>query len=111
MEYSLYALTREPFEGFFPQDILLWLKNDISDAQLAEAYAAVHEQCSTIMMFASDDDTWADQAYDDWKDVENELISAIISRMKKPGMPLTDKKGTHLLIAPFLEANGYGDAH
>ena len=107
MEYSLYALTREPFEGFFPQDLLQWLKGDVTDRQLAAAWFAVHEQSNAIMMFSSDDDVWASQASEDWSDVEDELISAIISRMKEAGMPVTGIRGKLNLIEPFLKANGY----
>ena len=109
MDYPLYILREEPFEGFIPQDLFQWLKSDVTDKQLAEAYAIVSSHCSTLMIFKADDDPWGDQAFYDWWDVEDEIISMIIDRSKKAGLPIPEKAGTHYLVTPFMNKQGFKD--
>lgn len=111
MDFPLYILREEPFVGFFPQDLLQWLKTEITDDQLAEAYTIVHNHCSTIMMFSTDNDPWEDQAFYDWWDVEDEIIAIITKRMKETGISFPEGRGTHYLVAPFMEAHGYRDSY
>ena len=109
MDYPLYVLREEPFDGFFPQDLFQWLKTDIPDDRLAEAYAIVSCHCSALMLFKADNDPWGDQALYDWWDVENEIVAMIIERTKESGIPLPDKKGTNYLVTPFMEKHGFKD--
>lgn len=109
MDYPLYVLREEPFDGFFPQDLFQWLKTDVSDKQLAEAYAIVNCHCSALMLLKADDDPWGDQAFYDWRDVESEIVAMILKRTKESGIPLPEKKGTHYLVTPFMEKQGYKD--
>ena len=109
MDYPLYVLREEPFDGFFPQDFFCWLKTQTTNDQLAKAYVIVSNHCSTLMMFKADDDFWGDQAFYDWQDVEDAIIEQIKDRTIKYGIPLPAKKGTHYLVAPFMEKQGYSD--
>jgi len=103
MEYALYTLNREPFEGFFPQDLLQWIKGGISDRQLAEIYAIVNEHCTSLMHITDDNDIWISQAYQDWYEVEQELIVLIIKRMKELGIPTPCKQGTYYIAKAYTE--------
>ena len=103
MEYALYALSKEPFEDFFPQDLLQWTKDNPTDMQIAEAYTIVNEHCTTLMHITNDNDIWENQAYQDWYEVEQELILLIIRRMKILGIPMPDKQGTYYIAKTYTE--------
>ncbi len=103
MEYSFYALSREPFIGFFPQDLLQWLKVNPTDAQIAEAYTIVNEHCTALMHELEENDIWITQAYQDWYEVEEKLIVLIVQRMNVHGIPMPDKKGTYYIAKAYNE--------
>ena len=107
MEYPLYFLQTEPFEGFVPQDFFQWLNRDVTDEQLAEAFAVVNNHCGTLMHLVADDDSWGEQALEDWHDVEDRFVSIIIDRLRKTDALLPEKHGTHYLVAPFMHNQGY----
>lgn len=103
MEYALYALRKEPFIGFFPQDLLQWIKGNPSDRQIAEAYTIVNEHCTELMHIMEVNDTWRNQVYQDWYEIEQELIVLIIRRMKALGTPMPDKGGTYYIAKAYME--------
>ena len=103
MEYALYALNKEPFEGFFPQDLLQWIKDNPTDTQIAEAYIIVNEHCTALMHITNDNDIWENQAYQDWYEVEQELINLMIRRMRALGIPMPDKEGTYYIAKAYTE--------
>ena len=103
MEYALYALSKEPYEGFFPQDLLQWTKDNPTDMQIAEAYTIVNEHCTALMHMTDDNDIWGDQACQDWYEVEQELINLMIRRMKELRIPMPDKQGTYYIANAYTE--------
>ena len=109
MEYPLYFLQTEPFEGFTPQDIIRWLDGPVPDEQLAEAFAAVDGHCSALMHLVADDDVWGEQALYDWHDAKDRIVSVIIDRMHEEGIPLPEKPGMYYRVAPFMAKQGYQD--
>ena len=86
--------------------MLQWLRDGVTDAQLAEAYRIVSGHCTKLMMDMDDtgeEDPWNRQAFDDWAEVEKELVVEITERMRRYGMKICEGKGYVRRIQPFLD--------
>ena len=104
MEEPLYFLNESFFDCWTPGDALNWLRDGVTDEQLAEAYRIVSGHCTQLTMDADDhEDPWNMEAFDDWYEVELKLADEITERMRKYGMEICEGKGYGRRIQPFLE--------
>ena len=108
-------LTQEPFVGFMPGDVRIWLRKHVDDASLAAAEAAVHRQVGHLGHELDETtDPWLDYALDEWWELELELVTEIIHRLKienqtKGTNHSLEMHGFYYTIRPFMEANGFRD--
>ena len=109
------VLDREPFVGFFPNDLRNWLAEHTQELEIALSMMFVHEK--TGVLGAECDETtdyWVHFAFEEWYELETELVErikeilALDNKTKGTNYPL-DGIGTHYIIKPFMERNGYRD--
>lgn len=114
------VLFQEPLEDYTPNDIREWLKKNTGDANLATAYAQVSNQVGWIghEIDDPDNDTETERIirarFDEWWALDKEIQQTIFARIedynKEHGTDYpTSGKGTHYLIEPFMNMNGYQD--
>ena len=114
-------LFKAPLEGYVPNDVRQWLKEQHStDAALAEAMASVGRKVGWLHHELNDPDNDEaqiekyDKEFDAWWDLEKELVAEIICRLNEQNRTtgtsyVTDGKGWHYIIEPFMEQNGFRD--
>jgi len=114
------VLFMEPLEGYTPDDIRQWLIEHITDDDLATAYAQVSNQAGWLMHDVGDPDNDEEtdrkirQCFDAWWELDQELLSKIIDRIKcynrdnGTNYPI-EGKGTHFIVEPFMNMHGYRD--
>ena len=107
------VMDTQPFLGFMPEDIRLWLQAHNRESDLASAMMQVSTKVG-VLMHECEGDPWADYALEEWLDLENEIaerikgILALENQTKGTGHRL-DRAGLQILIRPFMERNGYRD--
>ena len=114
------VLIKEPLEDYTPQDVRDWLKENTGDANLATAYAQVSNQVGWIGHEVGDPDNDAETdksiraRFDEWWALDKEIQQTIFTRIEEynkehgTNYPISGK-GTHYLIEPFMNKNGYRD--
>ena len=114
------VLYKEPLKDYTPNDIRAWLKNNAGDANLATAYAQVSNQVGWIGHEVDDPDNDEKtnksimERFEKWWALDKEIQQTIFTRIeaynKERGTNYpTSGKGTHYLIEPFMNMNGYRD--
>ena len=114
------VLYKEPLKDYAPNDIRAWLKNNTGDANLATAYAQVSNQVGWIGHEVDDPDNDEKtnksimEKFEKWWALDKEIQQTIFTRIeaynKEHGTNYpTSGKGTHYLIEPFMNMNGYRD--
>lgn len=114
------VLYKEPLKDYTPNDIRAWLKNNTGDANLATAYAQVSNQVGWIGHEVDDPDNDEKtnesimERFEKWWALDKEIQQTIFTRIeaynKENGTNYpTSGKGTHYLIEPFMNMNGYRD--
>ena len=114
------VLYKEPLKDYTPNDIRAWLKNNTGDANLATAYAQVSNQVGWIGHEVDDPDNDEKtnksimEKFEKWWALDKEIQQTIFTRIeaynKENGTNYpTSGKGTHYLIEPFMNMNGYQD--
>lgn len=114
------VLYKEPLKDYTPNDIRAWLKNNTGDANLATAYAQVSNQVGWIGHEVDDPDNDEKtnesimERFEKWWALDKEIKQTIFTRIeaynKENGTNYpTSGKGTHYLIEPFMNMNGYRD--
>ena len=105
-------LTREPFVGYMPDDVRLYLSAYPDDRTLANAMAEVWNQAGRLGHELDEtDDHWTEYAYWEWQELMRELIATVTARMAlavqrgEASYDLT-KHGIWL-IEQFMLRNGY----
>lgn len=108
-------LTTEPFVGFMPSDLRVWLTGHNSDTDLACALAEVNDHVGLLGHELGEvEDRWLLYAYEAWWEVELELYDLIFDSMKRSNQlgeteyNLT-QEGLYYRVKPFMERNGYRD--
>ena len=113
-------MYQEPLEDYTPKDIREWLRNNTGDANLATAYAQVSNQVGWIGHEVDDPDNDEKtnesimERFEKWWALDKEIQQTIFTRIeaynKENGTNYpTSGKGTHYLIEPFMNMNGYRD--
>ncbi|MBQ6066348.1 MAG: hypothetical protein IJK89_05965 [Clostridia bacterium] len=109
------VFDREPFVGFMPDDLRDWLKTHRQESDIALLVKLIHEKTAYVADGSDETgDVWAHYAYEEWFELEIELIELIKeilsaeNRTKGTNYPL-EGLGTHYVIRPFMERNGYRD--
>lgn len=109
------VLTVEPFVGFMPNDIRLWLSEHTDECFMAAALAAVSNKTGSLGHELDDsDDYWLHYSYDKWWELEKELYDLIYKAMvsaNQRGDASYDlsSKGWHYVVKPFMEKHGFRD--
>ena len=94
--------------GFMPVDVRQWLGEHRTDADLAEAMAAVGNKLGELCHEADEtDDPWIDYVCDAWWELYLELIEHIRTARGSDFDPTA--QGSHYAILPFMERNGFRD--
>lgn len=112
---NLLILTREPFVGFRPEDIRLWLKTNPTEANYALALSEVQFKVSDACDEVCDvGDSWSYLVLDEWEELETvivEYMQAVLLNENQSGAKhdLT-MPGWRYRILPFMERNRYRDA-
>ena len=108
-------LTTEPFVGFMPSDLRVWLTDHNSDADLACALAEVNDHVGLLGHELDEaEDRWLLYAFEAWWEVELELYDLIFDSMKRSNQRGETKynltqEGLCYRVKPFMERNGYQD--
>jgi hypothetical protein len=108
-------LTSEPFVGFMPSDLRVWLTDHNSDIDLACALAEVNDHVGLLGHELDEvEDRWLLYAYEVWWEVELELYDLIFDSMKRSNQRGETKynltqEGLYYRVKPFMERNGYQD--
>lgn len=109
-------LSKEPFVGFMPADLRIWLRDHNKDADLAIALAEVSNHTGLFGHELGEvDDHWLAYAYEEWWELEKELYDLIIFSMKQANMREETnydlaRVGLYNIVKPFMEKNGFRDA-
>lgn len=117
---SATVLFKEPLGNYTPQDIRDWLKENKGDGNLATAYAQVSNQVGWIADEIDDPENDEKteliirKRFDEWWTLDQELLKIILNRLEQHNINNgttypTSGKGTHYLIEPFMNMNGYRD--
>lgn len=108
-------LTTEPFVGFMPSDLRMWLTDHNTDADLASALAEVNDHAGLLGHELDEvEDRWLLYAFEAWWEVELELYDLIFESMKQSNQRGETKynltqEGLYYRVKPFMERNGYQD--
>lgn len=108
-------LTTEPFVGFMPSDLRMWLTDHNTDADLASALAEVNDHAGLLGHELDEvEDRWLLYAFEAWCEVELELYDLIFESMKQSNQRGETKynltqEGLYYRVKPFMERNGYQD--
>lgn len=106
----------------FPDIVYLNLKSQISgsmsDSDLAAAYADASNKLGGLMHDLDDPDydyihEKVEQCFAMWQDLEEELYERIVSILRRENEAgschVLSGIGTHYVVLPFMEKNGYRD--
>ena len=118
---DIVVCAAPPFQQIDPSEVRELAKKYTSDGALAAIYAAVSARTTCIGHLVDDPENDAETneriivEFEAWDELENELLSKILLRIKNDDghlypKPKTQKTGTHYIIKPFMEQNGYRDA-
>ena len=108
-------LTTEPFVGFMPSDLRMWLTDHNTDADLASAKAEVNDHAGLLGHELDEvEDRWLLYAFEAWWEVELELYDLIFESMKQSNQRGETKynltqEGLYYRVKPFMERNVYQD--
>ena len=106
----------------FPDTVYIDIKNQISDnmsnADLASAYADVSNKLGGLMHELDDPDYFSvrgkvEQSFAMWQDLEEDLYDRIVSILRSENEAgshhILTGLGTHFVVLPFMEREGYRD--
>ena len=108
-------LTTEPFVGFMPSDLRIWLADHNTDTDLASALAEVNDHVGLLGHELDEvEDRWLLYAFESWREVELELYDLIFDSMEKSNQRgeteyNLSQEGLYYRVKPFMERNGYRD--
>ena len=107
------VMDTEPFLGFMPEDFRRWLQEHTSESELASAMMQVSTKVG-MLMHECDEDHWANYAFEEWADLETEIVEKIrrilaMENQTKGTNHQLDGVGLHFVIKPFMERHGYRD--
>lgn len=108
-------LDKEPFVGYMPEDIRNWMIKHNQESDIACAMMIVHNKTGMLIHLCDESyDPWINYAYEEWNEIETELIEHIRNilyaenKIRDTNYTL-DGIGTYYLVKPFMERNGYRD--
>lgn len=113
--HNTLILTTEPFVGFMPGDLRVWLSTNNRDLDLAIALAEVNNHVGLLGHELDEtDDPWLLYAYEAWWEFELELYDLIFTSMElsnQRGETVynLNQDGLYRRVAPFMERNGFQD--
>lgn len=108
-------LTTEPFVGFMPSDLRIWLADHNTDTDLASALAEVNDHVGLLGHELDEvEDRWLLYAFESWWEVELELYDLIFDSMEQSNQRgeteyNLSQEGLYYRVKPFMERNGYRD--
>ena len=97
----------DPLPGLTAQDFADGLDDSLSDHDLAEAIALISNKVGHLMHLVEEGEASGDEL-DEWLVLENKLCQEALER---GGSISGEGPGLMGMIAPFMERNGYRDAH
>ena len=113
MLFAYNALDTEPWVGFQPDDIRIWLTKHETQEDLADAFAAVCDHETSLFHMTDEiSDVWLIEAYDNWVDLRNELYQRIVSILNEDNAIhgthyVTSGIGTYFIAKQFTERTSY----
>lgn len=109
---DIVILTSEPLESFLPDDVKVWLEKNYSEQHLADVFAGVSNKVGWLM-HESDEDWAAQEMFERWDELYEELHSKIFEILKEENISQNTNHnlegGTHYIVKPFMEKYGYRD--
>lgn len=104
--------VNDPLPSFLPDDIRVWLKDNYSEQNLADAFATTHNKVGWLIHEADED--WAVQEmFEKWNELYRELYTKIFEILREENISKNTnhklKGGTHYIAKPFMEKYGYRD--
>ena len=117
---EIIALFNEPLEGFSPVQVRDMFERYTSDDTVATILAGVSNQVGWLMheLDDPDNDNESVSAYrsvfHSWYALEQDLVKDVIRRLEEENQTTGSKYvtagiGTHYIIKPFMERNGFVD--
>ena len=117
---EIIALCSEPLDGFSPTQVRSMFERYTSDDTVATILAGVSNEVGWLMHELDDPDNDEElvstyrSLFDSWYALERDLVAEVIRRLEGENQTtgtkyLTSGIGTHYIIKPFMERNGFID--
>lgn len=107
---NLLVLTREPFVGFRPDDVLQWVEQNPSEENLALSFSVVELKEAYVWgKYEDSHDSWALYAAEDWRELREDLQEKIEKTLDS-GESSMNPAPSRKRVCPYMERNGYRDA-
>lgn len=117
---EIIALCSEPLDGFSPTQVRSMFERYTSDDTVATILAGVSNEVGWLMHELDDPDNDEElvstyrSLFDSWYALERDLVTEVIRRLEGENQTtgtkyLTSGIGTHYIIKPFMERNGFID--
>ena len=117
---EIIALCSEPLDGFSPTQVRSMFERYTSDDSVATILAGVSNEVGWLMHELDDPDNDEElistyrSLFDSWYALERDLVVEVIRRLEEENQAtgtkyLTTGIGTHYIIKPFMERNGFVD--
>ena len=117
---EIIALCSEPLDGFSPTQVRSMFERYTSDDTVATILAGVSNEVGWLMHELDDPDNDEElvstyrSLFDSWYALERDLVTEVIRRLEGENQTtgtnhLTTGIGTHYIIKPFRERNGFVD--
>ena len=117
---EIIALCSEPLDGFSPTQVRSMFERYTSDDTVATILAGVSNEVGWLMHELDDPDNDEElvstyrSLFDSWYALERDLVAEVIRRLEEENQTtgtkyLTTGIGTHYIIKPFMERNGFID--
>ena len=117
---EIIALCSEPLDGFSPTQVRSMFERYTSDDTVATILAGVSNEVGWLMHELDDPDNDEElvstyrSLFDSWYALERDLVAEVIRRLEEENQTtgtkyLTSGIGTHYIIKPFMERNGFID--
>ena len=117
---EIIALCSEPLDGFSPTQVRSMFERYTSDDTVATILAGVSNEVGWLMHELDDPDNDEElvstyrSLFDSWYALERDLVAEVIRRLEEKKQTtgtkyLTTGIGTHYIIKPFMERNGFID--
>lgn len=117
---EIIALCSEPLEGFSPAQVRDMFERYTSDDAVAAILAGVSNEVGWLMHELDDPGNDKESVstyrsvFHSWYALERDIVAEVIRRLEEENQAtgtnhLTTGIGTHYIIKPFMERNGFVD--